>query len=297
MDWLKKNKLAVVLILVVVYLFWRQNSVIPCRNYASVSSGIGGSVPEMAVAPKSVSRSFSSFLPQAAPVETADRMVVQESSLSLVVKDVRDTAEKVSGKAKEAGGYLISSSLSQPEEAPYANLFLRVPADKLNEVLAFYRNLAIKVSSENLFGHDVTDEYVDLEARLATHQKTKEKFEAILKTAVKVQDILEVNRELINLQAQIDDLKGRQKYLEQTAKLAKISVYLSTDELALPYAPSETFRPLVIIKQAVRSLVLTLRKLATAVIWALIYLPIWILLFLGYLLVKKIKNLKKTKKN
>jgi len=47
------------------------------------------------------------------------------------------------------------------------------------------------------------------------------------------------------------------KYFEQSAKLTKITVYLSTDELSLPYAPTNQWRPLVIVKEAFRSLIST----------------------------------------
>jgi len=287
MDWLKKNKLKVFLILVIFYLLWRQNTAAPLRTYKESAPAVGG-YAEMGVTSKSVSSLLPVPRSDYAPTETQNRLVVQESSLSLVVRDVREVGDKITEKAKEVGGFMVSSSLSKPEDAPYANVIVRVPAEKLKEVLDYYRNLAVKVSSENLYGYDVTDEYVDIEARLETLGKTKVKFEEILKSAVKVQDILEVQRELISLQDQIDSLKGRQKYLEQTAKLAKISVYLSTDELALPYAPTKAFRPAVIFKQAVRSLIATLRQVATALIWIVVYLPVLILIILGYLLVKKV---------
>ena len=80
-----------------------------------------------------------------------------------------------------------------------------------------------------------------------------------------------MQRELINLQSQIDSIKGQQQYLEKTAELAKISLHLSTDEFSLPYAPTETFRPVVIFKQAVRSLVGTLRWVAKTAIWVGVY--------------------------
>lgn len=289
MDWLKKNKLTAFLILVVVYLLYRQNRVVPLRSYSESMPAVGGGL-DMAVVQKMSSSSNALPIPvqEAPPVQTANRLVVQESSLSLVVKDVREVGDKIMEKAKEVGGFMVSSSLSKPEDAPYANVIVRVPAEKLKEVLDYYRGLAIKVSSENLYGYDVTDQYVDIEARLATLNKTKAKFEEILAQAFKVSDLLEVNRELINLQNQIDNLKGQQKYLEQTAKLAKITVYLSTDELALPYAPTQAYRPSVIIKQAVRSLIATLRKVVTAIIWIAVYIPVWILILLGYLLVKKV---------
>jgi hypothetical protein len=131
------------------------------------------------------------------------------------------------------------------------------------------------VVDENVSGRDVTDQYVDLEARLTTLNKTKAKFEEILDRATQVQDLLNVQRELINLQSQIDSIKGQQQYLSQSAKLSKVTVYLSTDEFALPYSPGQPWRPNVVFKLAVRSLVSTLRGAGTAAIWIGVYSPIW----------------------
>lgn len=210
-----------------------------------------------------------------APSESKERLVIEESSLSLVVKNVREVSNQIIDFAQKTDGFMVSSSLSKPEEAPFATVVVRVPSNKFQEALDYFRNIAVKVSSENIIGTDVTAEYEDLDAKLVTYEKTKTKFEEILEKSTVVQDILSVQRELINLQAQIDSVKGRQKYLEQTAKLAKITAYLSTDEWSLPYAPAKPFRPGVIFKQAVRSLVLTLRGLAEKAIWLIVYSVIW----------------------
>lgn len=186
---------------------------------------------------------------------------------------------------------MVSSSLSQPEEAPYANVVVRVPAKSLKATLDYFRSLSIKVSSENLFGTDVTDQYVDIQARLDTLNKTKAKFEEILVKADKVTDILEVQRQIIYIQDQIDSLKGQQQYLEKTAELAKITLYLSTDEFSLPYAPSAPFRPAVIFKYAVRSLVGTLRGIVQALIWIGVYSVIMVpVLLVVYFVRRKIKR-------
>lgn len=276
-GWIKRNKLSFLLLLVVVYLVVKQSSgVRPLSQPAMLSIGGAG---EESVALKSVP-SVSSLLPSRnyTPTTQTDRLVVQESNLSLVVKNVRESSDKAIDWAKSVGGYMVSSSLSQPEEAPYAYVVLRIPAKDLKPAIEYFRSLAIKVSSENLLGTDVTDEYTDIGARLETLNKTKAKFEEILSKAVAVNDILTVQRELISLQDQIDSLKGRQQYLEKTAELAKISLYLSTDEFSLPYAPSQPFRPEAIFKQAVRSLVGTLRGGAKLLIWVGVYSPIWLLI-------------------
>lgn len=274
-SWIKRNKLASVLFLIVAYFLAKQYfGVNPLSLRSSSNYGVGGfsGMPESA---SLKSMGSISLLPQPrndyAPTTTTDRMVVQESNLSLVVKDVRESSDKAIEHAKSIGGYMVSSSLSQPEEAPYAYIVLRIPADELKSAVDYFRSLSIKVSSENLLGTDVTDQYTDLDARLKTLNQTKAKFEEILNKAVAVQDILTVQRELVNLQSQIDSVKGRQLYLEKTAELAKISLHLSTDEFSLPYAPAEPFRPAVIFKQAVRSLVQTLRGAAKLLIWVGVY--------------------------
>ena len=213
---------------------------------------------------------------EVAPTDSAERLVVQTSEMSVQVENVVEISDQLVEYAKGAGGFMVSSSLSRPEEAASATLVIRVPQEKLKETLEFVRGKAVKVVAENLWGTDVTDQYEDIEAKLETYFATKTKLEEILAKAVEVKDILAVQSELINLQSRIDRLKGQQQYLEKTAALSKITIYLDTDEFALPYAPSETWRPGVIFKLAVRSLVGTLRGLGETVIWVAVYAPVWL---------------------
>jgi len=110
--------------------------------------------------------------------------------------------------------------------------------------------------------------------------------------ATRVSDLMEIQMQLTNIQQQIDSYKGQQNYLEQTSKLTSISVTLSTDELALPYAPDKAWRPEVIFKLAVRSLVGTLRGFGSAAIWIAVYSPVWGLILLGYIFIKKLRTRK-----
>ena len=277
-EWIKGHKLTVVLGVVVCVFVGRWVISQGSGNYSEIVSyrgGLGqaadsGLAQKMAVG--------SAVLPpnEVAPVAGADRLIVRESTQSLLVKQVKESADKMVEFAKGKGGYMVSQTLSQPEEAPYAEVGVRVPAEKLRETLDYFASLSVKVTNEYVSGFDVTDEYVDIQARVTTLEKTKGKFEQILDEAKEVQDILQVQRELVSIQDQIDSLKGRENYLTKTAELSKITVYLSTDELALPYTPTETFRPEVIFKLAVRSVVSTLRGVASAAIWIGVFGVIWV---------------------
>lgn len=284
-NWIKANKLTFVLLLIVGYFvfnkFFSSASYQMVTRYGGVDMGSEiamKSAPAMGIGGMPIGR--SDYIPpiQEAPPTTdvANRLVISESYLSLLVQSVVDAQNQIIQTAESLGGYMVNSNLNNPQDAPTATISVRVPSAKLREALEVYRGLAVKVVSENLTGQDVTDQFVDNKARLETLEKTKAKFEEIFDQAVKIEDILTVQREIINLQAEIDSVKGQQNYLEKNAQMARLTVYLSTDEFALPYAPSESWRPEVIFKQAVRSLVAQVRKVGTAFIWLAVYSVIWI---------------------
>jgi len=290
-DWVKKNKLAIFLIVVVLYLIFKNKTLTPLPTPYFKESTYYPRQDKLAIGNTSQT---SNFLPSesGSPLLTnpQNRLVVKESYLSLVVKDVGKTQKKIIETTQKIGGFMVQSYFDNPQEAASATITVRIPAKKLDQALNDFKKLAVKVVSENLSGTDVTDEYTDIDARLATLYKTKTKFEEIMKKTSRVQDILEVQRELINLQGQIDALVGQKQYLEKSAALAKITIYLSTDELTLPYAPTDNWSPKLVFKQAVRSLILVLRKIATVLIWVFVYLP---LIIPGILVYHFLKNKKK----
>lgn len=286
-NWAKNNKLSILLALVVIvlllvvknsFLSSRSAVSLPQKSLDTLEIGSQGTV---GLQQSTLRRGFE-------PVsQTSERIVVQNSNLSLVVSDVRKVGDEVINYAKSIGGFMVSTSYNRPTESPFATITVRVPTERLDDVLGHFRSLSYKVASENLFGEDVTDEYLDIDSRLTTLQKTKDKFEQILEKATSVEDILNVQRELINLQDEIDSLKGQKEAISKNAQLTKVTVYLATDELALPYKPDKVFRPKVVFKQAVRSLLNTARGLAETGIWIVVYAPVWIIPVAIYYLIRK----------
>jgi hypothetical protein len=289
-----------VLLLAAIILLMAKNQLLGTYGYSSsrslpsYSSGSYGAMDSVAVAPSlgKVAFSNNSYQPytQSAPTETQNRMVIQDTSLSFQVKNVSDSIKKITSDAQSFGGYMINSYLSQPEEAASGNLSLRIPTDKLPQALETFKKSAVKVVSESVSGQDVTDQYSDLDTQLQILNQTKQKFQEIMDKATAVSDLLNVEQQLMNIQSQIDSVKGRQLYLSQSAKLSKVTIYLSTDEMALPYAPTNEWRPLVVFKEAVRSMVGTIRSLANLVIWTAVYLPIIIPIVAVVIILKRKKN-------
>jgi hypothetical protein len=281
-SWIKNHKLVLVLVVVIFVLLGRQfmQSIF---GVSTLSSRVMPS-PEFNASYDS-SESFGSQAPnismpgigrQIAPVTKPDRLVITDTTISVVVKDVSSSIASIQAETSRLGGYMVNSFMGKPEESASGNITVRVPSDKRDVALEAFRKMGLRVVNESVVGNDVTDEYEDLDARLEVLNKTKAKFEEILDQANAIPDLLNVQQQLISLQSQIDSVTGRQLYLKQSANLSKITIYLSTDEFSLPYSPSQPWRPDVVFKTAVRSVVLSLRQIGTAIIWLSVYSIFWL---------------------
>lgn len=206
-----------------------------------------------------------------------NRLILRSATLAIVSLDVAQAVNTLKAYTESQGGFIVSAVVRQEEgEAPSAEVTLRIPAEKLDEVLEIIRKQAVRVVRESVVGQDVTEEYVDLTAKLKNLQASADQLRTIMREAKRTEDVLAVHRELERVQGEIDSLMGRKQYLEKGAKLSSVTVDIATDESTLPVVePGEKWRPFVVAKAAMTAFVGVLKFLADVVIWVVIFLPIW----------------------
>lgn len=297
LNWVKANKLAAFfigllsffpLLLIFAALFFVVSIVRPysmlgatggnMMDFEAVdsfgASGISPSVSKSLLSQQRmpISPPINDYIPQP---NTRDRKVVTESNMSLVVSDVKGSISKIEMQAETLRGYMINSNLSSPEGGAKGSISIRIPVESRTQMVSFLEDLAVRVVSENTSGWDVTDQYVDYQARLTTLNKTKAIYEGLMDKATTFEEVLKAQQQILAVQDQIDAIRGQMQKIEATAATTKITIYLATDELELPYAPEQPWRPTVIFKYAVRGLVGTLRGLGTIAIWIGVYAVIW----------------------
>ena len=169
------------------------------------------------------------------PVE---RMVIKTANMALVVEDVTTSLQQITNLAAVNGGYVINSDIREDQSRLYASISFRVDAAKFNDTLQSLRNLAVDVRSESTSGQDVTEEYVDLDAQLRNLETSVEQLLELKKKAGTVADLLEVQRELTNTEGQINQIKGRMQYLEQSSDLSSIYASLEQSKLVVEFIAS-----------------------------------------------------------
>ena len=115
--------------------------------------------------------------------------------------------------AADAGGYLESSSLSGDAGSRHASYVLRIPQEKFE---VFYEQLgsSVHVVYSSRSSEDVTEQYTDIETRLATLTTKHERLLALLDQADKMEDIISLENALADCEYEIDSLTGSKRHYD-----------------------------------------------------------------------------------
>ncbi|WKZ48296.1 MAG: DUF4349 domain-containing protein [Anaerolineales bacterium] len=180
-------------------------------------------------------------------IERANRMIVKNADIRLMVEDTNVAIDRSLQIVGDAGGYIVSSRVWYQDyygnSLKYASVTIGVPVDEFENVMRRLRGLAVQVLDENATGEDVTDQYVDLQSQLTNLESTRARIQEFLKDAKTVDEALRVNQELANIEAQIEQIKGRMNYLTDRSAFSTITINLEPEFPVLTPTPTSTPKP------------------------------------------------------
>ncbi len=168
---------------------------------------------------------------QNAPV-VVERKIIRNADLTLEANSPEEAQQQISSIVDSKGGFVIESKQSssdvQATTRDTITMTLRVPAKKFDETLNEIRKTSSRVIVETVKGEDVTEEFIDIEARLKTKKALEEQFLEIMKRSNSVEDALNVQRELAEVRGEIEQIEGRKRFLENQASLSTIKITLQS---------------------------------------------------------------------
>ena len=230
---------------------------------------------EMATRPSTAMKSYST---------TSEESRIQISgSISLEVQNISVATEQIRGLVNQSNATIISSD-SGNSYSKYAHITVLVPKESFSELIQSIKNIAIKVTNENINSTDVTEEFVDIEARLNVMKQTEHRFITLLSETSTIEEIMNVEKELMRLRGEIDSLEGRMKYLSKTTDNSILNVHI-TEEVPLTgsdWSFSDSF------DNSVRSFVSFSKHIANFLIGLIVFSPIVIGMGLLFFSVYKI---------
>lgn len=216
---------------------------------------------------------------------TKDRMVIYTANLSIQVNSYDESLAFIQKELQTLDGYIVNSnSYSVEDDSTEGTITVRVPQEHFQAFLKTVESRSTKVIDESINGQDVTEEYVDLESRLKSKQVVEKRLLEFMEKAEKTEDLLKISTDLATVQEEIEQLKGRMKYLDNQVNLATISIFIKESKVNVPDLENNELNTWTETKkQFMETLNFVLRAISSFIVFFIGSLPV--LLILGGILI------------
>lgn len=187
------------------------------KSYSS-EGGYDGQVEGVVMQSKAVTQGIPT-----AKNQTTSK-IIKESNLRFETASIDKTYKSIVELLQKHKGFIQRDQTTKNYGAIERNLTLRIPTDGFQDVLGGIVNDVKVFDRKEISQRDVTEEFIDLEARLKAKRKLEARYLELLKKAKNVKEILEIEREVAKIREEIEAKQGRLKYLQSKVSLSTIHI-------------------------------------------------------------------------
>jgi hypothetical protein len=161
------------------------------------------------------------------PVETVTRKIIRDGNMEIRVSDLEKGKAAIDTLTKKFKGYYNNESYSNADYSKGYSVIIRVPADNFDAFIAAIESGMGEVVFKNISSRDVTEQFIDLEARMANKKNYLSRYSELLKQARTVKDMLEIEEKTRVIEEEIESTEGRLKYLQNQVDYSTLSLTIS----------------------------------------------------------------------
>lgn len=162
--------------------------------------------------------------PDEAPEEAVTQKLIREGTITFETASMAKTAEVISHAIKQYNGYVSAENGSTFSDRISNTTTIRVPVENFDSLLSAATRGIKDFDTKEITVKDVTDEYVDIQARLKTKKEMEHRYQELLQKANTVKDILEIEQQSGKLRADIESIEGRLRYLQNQVSYSTLTV-------------------------------------------------------------------------
>jgi len=211
------------------------------------------------------------------------KKIIKDGSISIKTSDVSVAKKNIDELLKKYNSYYDSEDFNNDDKESSYDLKIRIPADNFEKIISSLESGKDEIIGKSIKSRDVTEEYIDIEARLKNKKDYFKRYKDILSGAKKVTDILEIEEKIRALQEEIESAEGRLKYLNDQVTYSTLDIHLFKEK-------EYTYKPLQQDKFSERvkkSLSKGWASVVDFILWLIKWWPI-IILSLGIIVVFRI---------
>ena len=164
--------------------------------------------------------------PNPVPSKTTDttiqRMLTKEGTLRWETGDVVKTHAVILAQSKKYNAYVSNDNQTRDDYQTTTRMELRIPSDKFDEFISGIEKDVTKFDEKRIEVLDVTEEYIDISARMKTKKELEQHYYDLLKQTKNVAEVLLVEEQLNTVRADIESAEGRLKYLKDKVNMSTL---------------------------------------------------------------------------
>ena len=204
-------------------------------------------------------------------VLSGDRNLILTAKIDMRSKDPWATSDRAQAIESALGGDVLKLSQSGSADTRSASLTIRVPSARFGDALQQLKSLEGEVQTSGVSAQDVTDQFVDLQARLTAKQAEEQRYLAILNRANTIDEILKVDGSLANVRTQIEQLTAQINSIKNRTEFSTISMSISTLSILPGDTTGKAWDPAKTVGRALAALGAMMQVFADAVIWLVVF--------------------------
>ena len=157
-------------------------------------------------------------------IEKIERKLIKEGNITFETDDCKATKDLIHQVANSLNGYLAKDDEYKYSHQIQHNITIRVPSDNFDKLLVEISKSVKELDDQNISVKDVTEDYVDVQARLKAKKVVEKRYLELLSKAYSVGDVLQVENELARLREEIESTEGRLRYLNDQVSLSTLNI-------------------------------------------------------------------------
>lgn len=153
-----------------------------------------------------------------------DRKLIKKGSLSFESSDVNETKQEINKLVSKYNGYIGDEHINKEYDRIAHSLTVRIPSEHFDAFLEGVSSVTKELEDKNIHVEDVTEEFIDIQARIKTKKAVEERYKELFKRADSIEEILKVERQIGNLRAEIESMEGRLRFLKNRVGLSTLNI-------------------------------------------------------------------------
>jgi len=219
-----------------------------------------------------------------------DKNIIKRGDLRVYADDIDDALTEIESIAKKYQAESQNTYDNGKGINRRVNIEYRVKVADFENFFNELKDMDVEIGSASSGITDVTNEVIDLQARLKTYRNTEAQLLEIQKTSTSVKDTMEVYRELNNIRYEIERIESQLKHYTNQTEYSTVTISVSQSNVGA-VIEDDKWRPLGVLKNALRAFVGVLKGLGSAFIWIAVFgTPVVVIVLVIRYIVRKRKK-------